>query len=189
MNEQERGLSGWTIFASVMLCIGGIMNAIYGMVAIVNDTWIVWSNQEALLVDFTAWGWILFTFGVVAVIAGLGLLIESMAARVAAVVLASLSLIANFLFLPAFPLWGAHGHGPRRTRDLRGDGQDRPGPDRVRRGRNDHRRAGPDAGSDPSRLEPGSSRDAPDLSRPGRVGSAPRGEPGRRSASENCEVE
>lgn len=105
MNEQGTGLSGWTIFASVMLCIGGIVNAIYGMVAIVNDTWIVWSNQEALLVDFTVWGWILFTLGVVAVIAGLGLLIESMAARVTAVVLASLSLIANFLFLPAFPLW------------------------------------------------------------------------------------
>lgn len=105
MNEQGTGPSGWTIFASVMLCIGGIVNAIYGMVAIVNDTWIVWSNQEALLVDFTVWGWILFTLGVVAVIAGLGLLIESMAARVTAVVLASLSLIANFLFLPAFPLW------------------------------------------------------------------------------------
>ena len=105
MNETRTGWSGWIIFASVMLLIGGIVNAVYGMVAIVNDTWIVWSNQEALLVDFTAWGWVLFAFGVVAVFAGLGLLTGSMAARVTVVILASLSLIANFLFLPAFPLW------------------------------------------------------------------------------------
>lgn len=105
MNETRTGWSGWIIFASVMLLIGGIVNAVYGMVAIVNDTWIVWSNQDALLVDFTIWGWVLFAFGVVAVLAGLGLLAGSMTARVAAVVLASLSMIANFLFLPAFPLW------------------------------------------------------------------------------------
>jgi hypothetical protein len=105
MNETRTGWSGWIIFASVMLIIGGIVNAIYGMVAIVNDTWVVWNNQETMLVDFTAWGWMMFILGTVAVLAGLGLLTGNLAARITAVVLASVSLIGNFLFLPAFPLW------------------------------------------------------------------------------------
>jgi hypothetical protein len=88
-----------------MLVIGGVVNAIYGMVAIVNDTWIVWNNQDALLVDFTVWGWIGLTLGVIAVLAGLGLLTGSPIARATAAGLAALSLVANFLFLPAFPLW------------------------------------------------------------------------------------
>lgn len=105
MNQERTGWSGWIVFASVMLIIGGIVNATYGLVAIVNDTWIVWNNQQTMLLDFTVWGWLLLGAGAISVLAGLGLLTGNLAARIAAVVVASISLIGNFMFIPAFPLW------------------------------------------------------------------------------------
>ncbi len=39
------------------------------------------------------------------VLAGLGLFTGNIVARTIAVIVASLSLIANFLFIPAYPVW------------------------------------------------------------------------------------
>ncbi len=97
--------SGWLMFASVVLLLGGVINAAYGSVAILNDQWVVWSNRGAVFFDLSTWGWILFAVGAVAFIAGLGLLVGSPGARAVGVLLASLSLVANFFFIPAFPLW------------------------------------------------------------------------------------
>jgi hypothetical protein len=43
--------------------------------------------------------------GLIAVITGLGLLTDALWARVLGVFMASLSLVANFLWLPHLPLW------------------------------------------------------------------------------------
>jgi hypothetical protein len=97
--------AGRLVFASVVLVLGGVINAAYGAVAILNDQWIVWSNRGAVFFDLTTWGWLLFGAGALAFIAGLGLLVGSPGARVLGVVMASLSLVANFFFVPAFPIW------------------------------------------------------------------------------------
>jgi hypothetical protein len=97
--------AGRLVFASVVLVLGGVINAAYGAVAILNDQWIVWSNRGAVFFDLTTWGWLLFGAGALAFIAGLGLLVGSPGARVLGVVMASLSLVANFFFIPAFPIW------------------------------------------------------------------------------------
>jgi hypothetical protein len=97
--------TGRLVFASVVLVLGGVINAAYGAVAILNDQWIVWSNRGAVFFDLTTWGWLLFGAGALAFIAGLGLLVGSPGARVLGVVMASLSLVANFFFVPAFPIW------------------------------------------------------------------------------------
>ena len=46
-----------------------------------------------------------FGVGVALVLAGLGLLTGNMLARAVAVFMAGAGMIANFLFIPAFPLW------------------------------------------------------------------------------------
>ena len=55
--------------------------------------------------DTSAWGWIHLSLGIVLFLAGLGLLQGAVWARTIAVVLASLSAIANFLWLPVQPWW------------------------------------------------------------------------------------
>jgi hypothetical protein len=103
--EELTPKTGWIVFAATMMIIGGTLNAFYGVVALVNDNWVVWQNRTAVLLDLTTWGWILVGFGLVVALAGFGLLTGNMAARVVAVLCAGASMVVNFMFMPVFPLW------------------------------------------------------------------------------------
>src|SRR5215475_3603335 len=52
------GWVGWGIFAAVMMIIGGSLNLFYGIVAAVNDDWVVWTNRGSLYLDLSTWGWV-----------------------------------------------------------------------------------------------------------------------------------
>jgi hypothetical protein len=99
------GWVGWNIFAAMMMIIGGSLNAIYGIVAVVNDDWTVWTNRTTVYLDLTTWGWVHIVVGAVVVLAGFGVISGNVIARAIGVILAALSLIANFLFIPVYPLW------------------------------------------------------------------------------------
>jgi hypothetical protein len=99
------GWVGWIGFASVMLLITGALQIFYGLVAVVNDEWVVWGNRANLYLDLTAWGWVHMGIGLVVVLAGLGVLTGNILARTIAVIVAAISLMANFLSLPAYPFW------------------------------------------------------------------------------------
>jgi hypothetical protein len=103
--REPTGWVGWIFFASVLMMLAGIMNAIHGLIAIVNDEWVVWGNRADLYLDLTTWGWVHFLVGIAVFLAGLGLLSGNVLARAVAVLLASISVIANFLFIPAYPVW------------------------------------------------------------------------------------
>jgi hypothetical protein len=82
--------------------IGGILNAFYGLIAILNDEWIVWGNRASVYLDISQWGWIHFILGLVVVLAGVGVFSGNFLARSIGVVAASASLITNFAFVPAY---------------------------------------------------------------------------------------
>lgn len=103
--EESSGWAGWIIFASVMMVLAGGLNAIHGLVAIFNDDWVVWGNRANLYLDLTTWGWLHLIVGIVVFLAGIGLLSGNVLARAIAVIVASVAIIANFLFIPAFPVW------------------------------------------------------------------------------------
>ena len=102
---QRTGWTGWIAFAGVMMIISGGLNALYGLVAVVNDEWVVWTNRTELLVDISQWGWIHLIVGLVMVFAGFGVFSGHFLARTVGVIAAAISLIANFAFIPAYPLW------------------------------------------------------------------------------------
>ena len=102
---QRTGWTGWIVFAGIMLIIGGTLNAIYGLVAILNDEWVVWGNRGVVYLDVTGWGWIHLALGIVVVLAGAGVMTGSSIARAIGVFIAALSMFANFLALPLYPLW------------------------------------------------------------------------------------
>jgi hypothetical protein len=72
--DTTTGWVGWIFFASVMMIIGGALNAFHGLVAIVNDDWVVWGNSADLYLDLTEWGWVHLIVGALVVLAGFGLL-------------------------------------------------------------------------------------------------------------------
>ena len=102
---ERTGWAGWIIFAGIMLIVGGLLNAIYGLVAILNDNWVVWGNRGVVYLDVTAWGWVHFLLGVVVIFAGAGVMTGNVLARTIGVLVAAGSMVVNFLALPLYPLW------------------------------------------------------------------------------------
>ncbi len=103
--DQSTGWTGWITFAAIMLIIGGSLNLLYGVIAAVNDDWVVFTNRANVYLDLSEWGWVHIILGGVVVLSGIGLLSGNILARAVAVIVASLSLIANFFFIPVYPLW------------------------------------------------------------------------------------
>ena len=103
--DQTTGWSGWIVFAAIMMIVGGSLNLLYGVIAAVNDDWVVFTNRANVYLDLSEWGWVHIILGGVVVLSGIGLLSGNILARAVAVLVASLSLIANFFFIPVYPLW------------------------------------------------------------------------------------
>ena len=104
--ETERtGWTGWITFAAIMMIIAGSLNALYGLIAVINDEWVVWGNRGNLYLDISEWGWVHLVLGLIVLVSGIGLFSGRMIARIIAIIVAGLSLIANFFFIPAYPLW------------------------------------------------------------------------------------
>jgi hypothetical protein len=104
-HDEPTGWVGWIWFAAVMMMIGGGLQAVQGVIAAVNDEWVVWGNRANLYLDLSTWGWVNIVIGSIVFLSGLGVLSGNVLARFVGVLLASVSLVANFLYLPAYPVW------------------------------------------------------------------------------------
>lgn len=96
---------GMTVFAGALMVTVGILQALQGLVALINDEFLVVGPDYVYKFDLTTWGWIHLTMGVVVLLAGVFLFRASTWARVIAVMVASVSIIANFMWAPYYPLW------------------------------------------------------------------------------------
>ena len=103
--SQRTGWTGWIIFAAIMMIVAGSLNLLYGIIAAVNDDWVVWTNRADVYLDLSEWGWVHIIMGGIVLLAGIGLFSGSFLARMVAVIVAAISLIGNFFFIPVYPLW------------------------------------------------------------------------------------
>lgn len=104
--QQRSGWTGWVVFAGVMMIIAGILWAIIGLVAVFNSDWVVFGKEAALVIDLTAWGWIHIILGLLMALAGFLVVQGNMFGRSIAVILAMVSIVVNFVWLPVYPIWG-----------------------------------------------------------------------------------
>jgi hypothetical protein len=96
---------GLTVFAAVMLIMVGIFQAIAGVVALFNDTFYVVGEKYIFQFDVTTWGWVHLILGIVIAVAGYFLFRGAVWARTVGVILASISAVLNFAWLPHYPIW------------------------------------------------------------------------------------
>jgi len=100
------GWVGWVLFAGIVLFTAGLFNAIEGLVALFNsDYYVVRPSGLVLHLNYTAWGWTLLIFGALEALAGWGVLVGQMWARVVGIVLAAVNAVVNLGFIAAYPLW------------------------------------------------------------------------------------
>jgi hypothetical protein len=96
---------GIAVFAGVALIIGGAFQALEGLAAVVNDKWLVVRPEYIFAFDLTVWGVIHLLVGLALLVIGVSLLRGQTWARVAGMIVAVISAIMNFVFLPFSPLW------------------------------------------------------------------------------------
>ncbi|MGP3949772.1 DUF7144 family membrane protein [Streptomyces sp. 7N604] len=98
-------VSGWIVFAGVMMIFGGLMALFAGIAAIAEDDVFVATRNYAFEYDLTGWGFIHLILGAVIVVAGFALFTGALWARAVGVVLAGLGALSNFLWIPYAPFW------------------------------------------------------------------------------------
>lgn len=97
--------AGLTVFAAVMMMMIGAFQAIQGIIALANDTFYVVGQEYVFQFDVTTWGWIHLILGVVVAVAGYFVLQAKVWARTVGVIVAVISALFNFAWLPYYPVW------------------------------------------------------------------------------------
>ena len=97
--------TGLTIFAGVMMIMAGGFQIMAGLVALFENEFYLATRNYLLEFDATSWGWIHLLVGLLVLFAGFAVLSGQVWGRVIGVILALLSAIANFAFIPYYPFW------------------------------------------------------------------------------------
>jgi len=105
MSTRQAWAGGGVIFASVILIMLGVWQAVMGIVAIVRHQFFVVTADYLYSFNTTGWGVIHLVLGVLAAIAGFYLFTGATWARAVGIFFAVLSATANFFFLPYYPFW------------------------------------------------------------------------------------
>lgn len=108
MPTKNNGVSswtGWVFFAGFMMIILGIFQAIAGLTALINNKWLVVTEHNLLMFNFTTWGWIHLLIGIVVLVAGFSVMHGSLWARIVGILIATISAIANLAYMNTYPVW------------------------------------------------------------------------------------
>lgn len=106
MDTQRSGWAvGFTTFAAFMFIMIGAFHVIAGLAGIVENQFYAVTSNYVFEFDVTAWGWIHLIWGVIAILTGVALFSGAVWARTVGVIVALISAIANFGFIPYYPVW------------------------------------------------------------------------------------
>jgi hypothetical protein len=97
--------TGLALFAGVVMTVVGVNQVFLGIAAIVKDNVYVQMPNYVYGLDLTVWGWLHLVFGLVLVLTGIMVIAGKAWARGLGIGLVALNLIANFLFIPFYPVW------------------------------------------------------------------------------------
>jgi hypothetical protein len=102
-------LSDWAttgfLFAATMMVLVGTFQAIAGLFAIFDEEFYTAPSHYWFNLDVSTWGWIHLILGIVVALGGLNLFSGKAWAGILAIVVAMLSAISNFFYIPYYPFW------------------------------------------------------------------------------------
>ncbi len=100
------GWVGWIFFAGTILALTGTFHILQGFAALLGHHMLD-AGRERLLVttNYSAWGWLHLVIGVLAIAAGVGMMVGQLWARIVGIVLALVSAVTSIAFLAAYPAW------------------------------------------------------------------------------------
>ena len=105
-SSHESGLAhGFAVFAGVIMIMSGAFQAIAGLVGLFANEFYVATRNYLFQFDATTWGVIHLLVGLLVLFAGIAVMSGQTWARVIGIILAGLSALANFTFIPYYPFW------------------------------------------------------------------------------------
>jgi len=97
--------AGWISFAAAMLGLIGFFEFFAGVAGVTNDELYLRSPDWIFQFDAATWGWIHIALSIVLMLSAIGLMVGNVLARSVGVVVAMISAVTNFAFLPTYPVW------------------------------------------------------------------------------------
>lgn len=103
--QRSSAAAGWTMFAGIMMMMIGFFHGLAGLSGIIQDDFYAVLPNYVLKFDVTTWGWIHLIGGIVIVLAGFGVFSGAVWARTVGVILAAVSALVSFAWIPLYPIW------------------------------------------------------------------------------------
>ena len=104
MTDMQSRVTGWWVFAAILLGISGVLNVIWGIAAIGNSDFYT-ANAHFIFSDLKTWGWITLIVGVIELFASASLFQGGGYGRVIGLIAAGLAAIDALLSIPGSPFW------------------------------------------------------------------------------------
>ena len=106
MSENRSGFAiGTAFFAAILMIMIGVFDVLQGLAAIIRQHEYVVSPNYIYKFNVSTWGWINLVLGAIILLAGFALLSGALWARIIGVIMAVIVAIANFMWLPYYPVW------------------------------------------------------------------------------------
>jgi hypothetical protein len=102
-NRESVGAGGGTVFAFVVLAVAGVLNVIWGLVAIGQDDY--FRVDELVFGDLTAWGVAYLIIGVMQVVAAVLIAQGEVVGQFLGILMAAFGGINALLSVGAYPIW------------------------------------------------------------------------------------
>ena len=97
--------SAGVVFAGCTMLTVGLFQVFQGIAAIATDELYVDSPNYTFAIDTTGWGWIHLILGALVAIVGVFVLFSNPWAYLVGIILAVISAVNQFFFLPYYPWW------------------------------------------------------------------------------------
>src|SRR4051794_33902920 len=92
-------------FGGVVLLLSALMGMLQGVAAIANDDLYSEGSDYLYKFDMTVWGTIHLVIAVLSLVVAIGILARKSWGLVCGLLVAGLSILGNFAFLPRYPIW------------------------------------------------------------------------------------
>jgi hypothetical protein len=104
MSKASR-VTGWWVFAAIMLAIAGVLDVIWGIAAISNSKFFT-ANSTYIVSGLHTWGWVTLIIGAIQLIAAFSLHSGGGFGRVIGIVAAALAALDALAVTGTTPFWG-----------------------------------------------------------------------------------